>query len=39
MDGEHLREGKTMTADDLLQHRNGIIHLNLLDFIKSEAQF
>ena len=28
-----------MTTDHLLQHRNGIIHVNLLDFIKGETQF
>ena len=28
-----------MTTDYLLQHRNGIIHVNLLDFIKGETQF
>lgn len=28
-----------MTTDFLLQHRNGIIHVNLLDFIKGEKQF
>ncbi|MCR4875916.1 MAG: ATP-binding protein [Clostridiales bacterium] len=28
-----------MTTDYLLQHRNGIIHVNLLDFIKGESQF
>ncbi|MBR6088459.1 MAG: ATP-binding protein [Anaerolineaceae bacterium] len=28
-----------MTTDYLLQHRNGIIHVNLLDFIKEETQF
>ena len=28
-----------MTPDYLLQHRNGIIHVNLLDFIKGETQF
>ena len=28
-----------MTTDYLLQHRNGIIHVNLLDFIKGENQF
>ena len=25
-----------MTTDYLLQHRNGIIHVNLLDFIRNE---
>ena len=28
-----------MTTDYLLQHRNGIIHVNLLDFIKEENKF
>jgi hypothetical protein len=28
-----------MTTDYLLQHRNGIIHVNLLDFIKGENRF
>lgn len=28
-----------MTTDYLLQHRNGIIHVNLLDLIKGETQF
>lgn len=28
-----------MTTDYLLQHRNGITHVNLIDFINGENQF
>jgi len=28
-----------MTTDYLLQRRNGILHVNLMDFMKNQKQF